>query len=370
MNEINLNGLKMVFTKIETSEDVWYTQGQNGCDEKTFIQNNRGVDKSIFTALDFNEDGYVTETEFNYAQAMAGDDQILNNKEKEKFCMEEMKFFARRDVDKWFKVDKNRDGFGSNVEWESWRVYNSNGKTLEGPLSNEELSKKYGMPEVVNINDSVEEWINGSIDELKEHAKRQYGYELTEKNIIELKKEQIKQLNTWLMKTGDNKESSLYQQLNLDAGTRLGSTEDGHACCGGDICEFSGFELSNLRKNGKYTAEEMKARLNWASNSYLVNDDGNTLYDENGNTIPAKLMTPDQVEKYKKIVESVTGVEWDSDNWEVNIEQFFQIAAKSNGTDKDDELLQGKTRKDIPENRQALLRFLEEKGWLYEQFKE
>lgn len=37
MNEINLNGLKMVFTKIESSEDIWHTQGQNGCDEKTFI---------------------------------------------------------------------------------------------------------------------------------------------------------------------------------------------------------------------------------------------------------------------------------------------------------------------------------------------
>ena len=35
----------------------------------------------------------------------------------------------------------------------------------------------------------------------------------------------------------------------------------------------------------------------------------------------------------------------------------------------DEDKLQGKTRADIPENRQNLLRFLEEKGWLYQQFK-
>ena len=113
----------------------------------------------------------------------------------------------------------------------------------------------------------------------------------------------------------------------------------------------------------------MKARLDWAENSYLVDENGQTVLDENGQTIPAKMMTPDQVEKYKEIVESVTGKPWDSDSWEVSGEQWMEIGEKVNGTYGDETRLEGKTRADIPANRQALLKFLEEKGWLYEQFK-
>ena len=72
---------------------------------------------------------------------------------------------------------------------------------------------------------------------------------------------------------------------------------------------------------------------------------------------------------YKEIVESVTGKPWDSNGWEVSIEEWYIIGEKINGTYGDDTRLEGKTRADIPQNRQALLRFLEEKGWLYEQFK-
>ena len=107
----------------------------------------------------------------------------------------------------------------------------------------------------------------------------------------------------------------------------------------------------------------MKARLDWAENSYLVDENGQTVLDENGQTIPAKMMTPDQVEKYKEIVESVTGKPWDSDSWEVSGKQWMD------STYGDETRLEGKTRADIPANRQALLKFLEEKGWLYEQFK-
>ena len=81
------------------------------------------------------------------------------------------------------------------------------------------------------------------------------------------------------------------------------------------------------------------------------------------------MMTPKQVEMYKEIVESVTGKPWDSNGWEVSIEEWYIIGEKINGTYGDDTRLEGKTRADIPQNRQALLRFLEEKGWLYEQFK-
>ncbi len=81
------------------------------------------------------------------------------------------------------------------------------------------------------------------------------------------------------------------------------------------------------------------------------------------------MMKPEQEEMYKEIVESVTGKPWDSDGWEVSEKEWGIISEKINGTYGDDTRLEGKTRADIPENRQALLRFLEEKGWLYEQFK-
>lgn len=366
MSDLDLRNLRMEFKHIENSQTDWNPDGIKGCDKESFVKNNPLADKSIFKALDTNNDGYVSEQEYNMALGMAGEDGILTDKERNDSCMEQMKFFARRGIDKWFKIDKNRDGFASNVEFTSWNTYNQNGKTLEGSMSNAQISQKYNMKE---INESdIQSWIDSEIEDLKQEAKERYGVELSQKQIIEIKKEQMKQLNTWLLKEGDNEKSSGYQQLNLDAYTRLMSTEDGEACCGGDICEFSGFSPSNLDKNGKYTADEMKARLNWAENSYQVDDKGNTILVQ-GKTVPAKMMTPAQVQMYKDIVESVTGQSWDSDGWEVTTNQWDEICKKLNGTYGDDTRLEGKTRADIPENRQDLLRFLEEKGWLYEQFK-
>lgn len=366
MGDLDLRNLKMEFKHIENSQTVWDPDGIKGCNEESFVKNNPLADKSIFKALDTNNDGYISEWEYNLAVGMAGEDGILTDKERNDSCMEQMKFFAKRGIDKWFKIDKNRDGFANNIEMGAWNTYNKNGKTLEGSMSNDELAHKYRDETQAR---DIQAWLDDEVEELKQEAKRMYGVELSQKQIIEIKKEQMKQLNTWLLKEGDNEKSSGYQQLNLDAYTRLMSTEDGKACCGGDICEFSGFSPSNLEKNGKYTADEMKARLNWAENSYQVDDNGKTVYDTNGQTIPAKMMTPEQVQMYKDIVESVIGQAWDSDGWEVTAEQWDEICDKLNGTYGDDTRLEGKTRADIPENRQALLRFLEEKGWLYEQFK-
>lgn len=365
--DLDLRNLKMEFKHIENSQTPWNPDGINGCDKESFIKNNPNADKSVFAKLDMDDDGYISEREYKVSVGMAGDDGILTDKERNDKCMEEMLFFARRGIDKWFKIDKDRDGFGSNIEWAAWDTYNCNNKTLEGPMSNSELAKKYNMKEV--IESGIQSWLDSEIEDLVHEAKERFGVELTQKQIIEIKKEQIKQLNTWLLKVEDNQEASGYQQLNLDAYTRLMSTEDGEACCGGDICEFSGFSPSNLNRNGKYTAKEMKARLNWAANSYQIDDNGKTVKDIRGNTIPAKIMTDNQIKMYKQIVESVIGKPWNSDDWEVTIEQFKEIGEKVNGTYGDETRLEGKTRADIPENRQALLKFLEEKGWLYEQFK-
>ena len=111
MADLNLNNLKMDFKYIENSETAWNPNGVCGCDEESFIRSNPQAGKSIFKELDFNKDGYISEQEFACAKNMAGDDGILTDKERNDSCMEEMKFFARRGIDKWFKIDKDRDGF-------------------------------------------------------------------------------------------------------------------------------------------------------------------------------------------------------------------------------------------------------------------
>ena len=93
------------------------------------------------------------------------------------------------------------------------------------------------------------------------------------------------------------------------------------------------------------------------------NGEARKKFEENSN------MTVYQIVQYIDIVESVTGKDFDSDDWRIDMKQFGEIGTRVNDTQDDSGLLQGKTRADIPENRQTLLRFLEEKGWLYEQFK-
>lgn len=112
--DLNLHNLKMEFKHIENSQTFWNPDGINGCDEETFVKNNPNADKSVFAALDMNDDGYISEREYTCSVGMAGEDGILTNSERNEACMEEMLFFARRGI------DKNRDGFGSNLEWASW----------------------------------------------------------------------------------------------------------------------------------------------------------------------------------------------------------------------------------------------------------
>ena len=81
-------------------------------------------------------------------------------------------------------------------------------------------------------------------------------------------------------------------------------------------------------------------------------------------------MSVQQIVDYIDIVEQQIGIgNFDKADWTVDTTQHAQITLGINGTVGDESLLEGKTRTDVPENRQALLKFLEEKGWLYEQFK-
>ena len=68
-------------------------------------------DRSVFEILDQNRDGKISENEMqNIIQADSNNDGIVT--EKEFACMQQMKFFAKRNVDKWFTLDINVTGIG------------------------------------------------------------------------------------------------------------------------------------------------------------------------------------------------------------------------------------------------------------------
>ena len=60
----NIHNLKLEYKYIEDSQTAWNPNGVEGCNEENFLRNNKGVDKSIFNALDINKDGYITESEY------------------------------------------------------------------------------------------------------------------------------------------------------------------------------------------------------------------------------------------------------------------------------------------------------------------
>ena len=82
-------------------------------------------------------------------------------------------------------------------------------------------------------------------------------------------------------------------------------------------------------------------------------------------------MTVQQIVDYIDIVESSTGKDYDSDDWSIDVNIFYEkIMPKLNGTYGDDVILQYKTRADIPPEKQEWLKYLEEHNLLLDQFKE
>lgn len=387
--------------------------------------------------LKYNEEGLVdsvhnSATNKNHEintvlESDSNNDGIVTGKELA--CMNQMKFFAKRTVDKWFTLDVNRDGHWSNVEIKlgEKRMFGSLPQTdtsTDAAMTNKQLAKLYNMRETIDDpnNEQLERWLDGWLDVLKQTAKDQFGVELNDRQIIVLKNEYKKQLNTWLFKTGDNATGNapLYNSLNLTAYTRLITTEQTVSCCGGDIVpppaadnkNSCSFVFSDLESEGSSnSAEEVKNRLAWAmfktppAELLSTDEDAMTVWEnmtdeqyseyhqqyqamrnmtaddfrellkpENEQRRIAfeqsSSMTVQQIVDYIDIVEQQIGAgNFDNDNWSVSAEQYHQIVLGINGTVGDEDKLQGKTRADISENRQNLLRFLEEKGWLYEQFK-
>ncbi len=424
MPDINLNSFQK---HIQTFMNHIKSTGETQVDEKTFEEKITN-DRSIFCMLDQNRDGKISEDEMRTVlQADSNNDGIVT--ENEMNCMNQMKFFAKRGVDKWFSLDINRDGHWSNVEEKlgDKRMFGelpTSYTGLDSSMTNEQLAQLYDIKENIDDpdNEQLKNWLNGDINDLKMLAKEQYGIELTDKQIIILKNEQKKQLNTWLLKMGDNATGNapLYNSLNLTAYTRLITTEQTVSCCGGDIIPPPAAPkkdgctevFSDLEHEGaSNSAKEVKNRLAWAmfktppKEELVTSEDAATVWqnmsDEQYNNYHQQYqqmrdmkasdfrellkpentqkradfeknsaMTVQQIVDYIDIVEQQIGVgNFDKEDWSVDAEQYTQITFAINGTTGDETRLEGKTRADIPENRQALLKFLEEKGWLYEQFK-
>ena len=423
MPDINLNSFQK---HVQTFMNHIKSTGETQVDEKTFEEKITN-DRSIFCMLDQNRDGKISKDEMNAVfQADADNDGIVTDNEIR--CMNDMKFFARRTVDKWFSLDVNRDGHWSNVETKlgDKRMFEGakSDTSLDASMSNEQLSKLYNMKEKIDDpeNKQLEDWLNGWLDDLKQEAKEKYNVELNDKQIIILKNEYKKQLNTWLFKTGDNATGNapLYNSLNCTAYTRLITTEQTVSCCGGDIVpppaapqkDICAEVFSDLEHEGaSNSAKEVKNRLAWAMfktppkeelatceeastvwqnmsdkqydnyhQQYLqmrdmkASDFRELLKPENAQKRADfeknSAMTVQQIVDYIDIVEQQIGVgNFDKEDWSVDSEQYMQISSAINGTADDESRLEGKTRADVPQNRQALLKFLEEKGWLFEQFK-
>ena len=430
------------------SKKQFMPDGEMCVDKETFYKDNPKADKSIFSKLDFDNDGYISQREYLCIKLTdTNNDGVISDEEAQKNkqdCMEEALFFARRNIDKWFTVDVDRDGRWSNVETEMGEyrmaeICDDPEHIMDSSMSNEELAQKYMMNETINDGMSMEEWIDGWLDYIKtDVAHNMYGVDLTPNDMAVLKAECLKQLNTWLFKTGDNKTKNapLYNSLNVTAYTRLMTRESAVSCCGGDITpppmadrkdacsfvfsplEYTPEQYEEAERNGedldeslKNDAKELKNRLAWAAFPLIPkeklsdNSQCGTVWmnfsDEEysklheqwekiRNTSAAELremlnplnefkrrnfeantiMSVAQMVQFIDIVEAVTGHSWDDEDWEVTAEQFYNICERVNDTAEDSSRLDGKTCKDIPENRQKLREFLEEKGWLNEQFKE
>ena len=185
MPDINLNSFQK---NIQTFLQHIKSTGETQVDEKTF-QEKVTNDKSIFYMLDQNYDGKISKEEIEtLLQADSDNNGIIT--ENEMNCMKQIKFFAKRDVDKWFSLDINRDGYWSNVEEKlgEKRMFGTlpaSDTGLDASMSNEELAKLYNMEETIDYANSeqLDKWLENMIDDIKQNAKEQFGIELSEKQI-------------------------------------------------------------------------------------------------------------------------------------------------------------------------------------------
>lgn len=361
------------------------------------------IKESLFNKIDTNKDGKITQKELIEAGYQGKDAEL----------MRDAIFFTERTVNKWFTADKNKNGSWDNIEVDMWDLHNNNPNGEIEDLSPEKFAQKHNIKTDGNNYSDMQEWIQGWITDsdpmigIKVRKEEQLGRKLTKDETQMLYDAMKNQMNRWLFK-----KDALYNNLTSDSYTRLITSDETISCCGGSIdkppvgpqnpeegCAFIFCGMNE--ENSKNSANEIKNRLAWGMFRTLPQEQVQHMspaaykhYQNQWQQVrdmkasdfrelakpentanrqkfeEASLMSVRQIVEYIDIVESVTGKDFDSDDWSIDIHQFHEILEKINGTYNEENDLAGKTRKDIPADRQNLLRYLEEHNLLLDQFKE
>jgi len=195
--------------------------------KKTEVNNKADLKGSLFDKLDKNKDGSISEIEWD--QSGYSKNEIIS--------LKQAVFFAERSVNKWFMHDKNMDGGQNNVEKMMWFTHNQNQEQPQAlNMKPEEFAAKNNMvfDNSVKFDDFkawIDRWVNDPEPRVgfKAGAEKQLGRKLTEDEVQLLYDAAKNQANRWLFKS-----ESLYHTCNITSYTRL-VTNDGTSCCGGDV---------------------------------------------------------------------------------------------------------------------------------------
>jgi len=303
----------------------------------------------------------------------------------------------------------------SNFETFRWDEINKNGQYTNGDLTIEEYALKYAMKpdnnSVRNIEEWIDDWINNEnpMKGIKVRVEKELGRKLTDDESQMLYDAAKVQMNNWLFKP----KLSLYERTGSDAYTRLITPDELESCCGGDITKppeqengvcIIQSERSTLFRpmkdaSSENTSVEIKNRLAWAAFKTMpqekmtdseykeyqnrwfkmkemkASEYRDMLKPENSKQKEEfeknSAMTVSQIVEFIDIIENTTGKDFDSNDWEITGNQWYgEVLPKINGTYNEAGLLNGKTRADVPPERQKLLEYLEKNGLLLEQFKQ
>lgn len=364
----------------------------------------QNLKESLFTKLDKNKDGAVSDDELRAA----------GYKGKDLNALSEAIFFAERDVNKWFTIDKNHSGAADSAEQKMWDIHNTDDNHKIGDMTPEEFAKKYDIgilkeDQDDNFENWCKKWINDEnpMNGVKAIVKERYGKDLNEDEVQLLYDAMKNQANRWLFK-----DKPLYNRLNLSAYTRLVTTDQTVSCCGGDISkppigpqnpdEGCAMIFGSLEEEGSSNSSyEMKNRLSWAAFKTKTQDEVAKMTSEEYKEYQtewqkvrdmkasdyremlkpenkARLdefetssnMTVKQIVDFIDIIENTTNKSYDGEDWSITVDDFYQsIMPKTNGTYGDEDVLKGKTRNDISPEKQNWLEYLEEHNLLLDQFK-
>ena len=348
-------------------------------------------------------------------------------------ALQDVKFFIERSVEKWFSKDLDVNGQASSVEDHRWKRHNEENNMNDGDLNSQEYAQKYGLKNKKGYDD-YKSWIKSWKEYELYNMAYDYGVILNDEDLKQLDEYAKIQINAKLVKSGQDRTASLYNRLGNDAYTRLITSKSTDSCCGGSVVpppmtssnkscgfvfgkmEYSQDYMKRSQKQEKPNPDmvrnrstEVKNRLAWAA---FKTPEPERLYNPKTEKYEWSMMPQEEYSKwhnkwvelrnmtakdfrsmlsdkqkceefekesnmsvkqivdYIDIVESVTGKDFDDDNWNINIEQFHEIAKRINGTYGDEKVLEGKTKADILPERKDLYEYLKKNNLLLPQFME